>query len=136
MPNVTIEIAESHTLIEEEARELFGGVTLALSDALGIDPGTVVVRLAQSDPRFWAVGGQPITGTSSRTAQIDIYLTKSSATPKQLRMALAATSEVLSTVFSGWVHEASTINIHEVDKHLGGSIGALAAEHPSPKAAA
>jgi len=136
MPNVMIEVAESQTLIDEEVRELFDGVTSALSDALGIEPETIVVRVAQSDCRSWAVGGQPVVGTSNRAAQIGICVAKGSATPKQLKTAMAATSNVLAAVFEGWVHDASTITIQEVDEHLGGSIRELAADSPSIKAVA
>ena len=108
----------------------------ALTEVFAIDPEATVVRVEQADPRFWGVGGQPIGGNSKRAAQIDIFLTKGSASPKQLKAAMAAISDVLATVLADWVHDASTITIHEVANHMRSSIGALAADRTNLKAVA
>lgn len=136
MLNVNIQVADPYPLGDDEVRGLMSGTTLALTDIFATDPETAVVRVAQADPGFWSVGGQPIGRTSKRAAQIDIYLTKGTASAKQLKAAMGAIGKVVATVFGGWVHEASTITFHEVDAKMACSFGELAARASDFKAVA
>jgi len=136
MLNINIRIADRYPLGDDDVRRLMSGTTLALTEAFAIDPETTVVRVEEADSGLWAVGGQPIGAVSNRATQIDIFLTKGSASPKQMKAAMAAMTDVVSTVFGGWVHDASTITIHEVASNMRSSYGAMAASSSDIKAVA
>ena len=136
MLNVTIRIAEPHALLETEVRGLLEGTTSVLTNTLNVPAEHIVSRFERIDPLHFAVGGNPVVGTTNRPAQIEITYPKGVASQKQLKDARNALIAMLKQQFNGWVHDATSIAFLEIAPALLTSIGELASDQTHLKAVA
>ena len=135
MAYVNINFTSTPKLPEENILELAQRISQLLAEVMGADQELTTIRVNQTEPDNWIVGGTPVRRAGHNAAAMDIYVSKGDAKARQVETMIRESHKLLEDFLSP-LHEATYIMVHELSAHAWGYDGKTQAKRTAPKAIA